>query len=480
MSRCEFDDGVELLRRSESTDLLVGAGLANEAAWRYRVFVPVDTPWRATLDQALARTPGSGQRASWRPPCRAQPLGPAPSPARVRRLVLAAARGAGRSGCSAPVPGPMVPGYATEVTDVLARALDHERNGRADLALEVLLTAQRHRPDPVVAARVMALRPSVALSRPTPEPVAFEPPRARALAPRPATCPNCLRPTSRWRRCGTGWPTPQLPARPRGSSRRTRPRPGGRHRPSHSPPSRRNRRRGTDSSGGEFAGWYSQFTPDPGRYRVGGRRNGCGLGLPMWTADSPEMFSPAGGAGRRHRGGGAGHRVPGRTPPALGQQVHPAPECCSPPTWAGTRTGPSWARRCAPSTSGWPLGHCRTTAPGMDIVPRRIDRVVETGSGDALFGWSVSTDVVREVAGDAGVVSPEFGPGDALLFDHLFLHSTCVEPDAARSGTRFAWRPGSSPRRPTPTARSRCCTGTRACRSPWTPCPRRSTPTWRC
>ena len=75
------------------------------------------------------------------------------------------------------------------------------------------------------------------------------------------------------------------------------------------------------------------------------------------------------------------------------------------------------------------LGHCGTTAPGMDIVPRRIDRVVETGSGDALFDWSVSTDVVREVAGDAGVVRPEFGPGDALLFDHLFLHSTCVEPD---------------------------------------------------
>ena len=75
------------------------------------------------------------------------------------------------------------------------------------------------------------------------------------------------------------------------------------------------------------------------------------------------------------------------------------------------------------------LAHCGTDAPGLDVVPRRIDRVVETGTGGAYFDWAVSDEVVAEVAGDTPVVRPEFGPGDALLFDHLFLHRTAVAPE---------------------------------------------------
>ncbi len=60
VSRCEFDEGVELLRRSDSTDLLVGAGLT-VVLRRYLIFVPVDAPWAARLDRALARVPAGGQ-----------------------------------------------------------------------------------------------------------------------------------------------------------------------------------------------------------------------------------------------------------------------------------------------------------------------------------------------------------------------------------------------------------------------------------
>jgi hypothetical protein len=68
-------------------------------------------------------------------------------------------------------------------------------------------------------------------------------------------------------------------------------------------------------------------------------------------------------------------------------------------------------------------------APGLDLVPRRLDGIVPTGTEGATFDWSVSQKVAEETAGEAGIVRPLFGPGDALLFDELCLHSTAAEPD---------------------------------------------------
>jgi hypothetical protein len=78
------------------------------------------------------------------------------------------------------------------------------------------------------------------------------------------------------------------------------------------------------------------------------------------------------------------------------------------------------------------LSHCGVDAPGLDIVPRRIDHVLETGTDGAIFDWSVSPNIVDDIAADAPVVRPEFGPGDALLFDQLFLHRTAVSPTMTR------------------------------------------------
>ena len=36
--------------------------------------------------------------------------------------------------------------------------------------------------------------------------------------------------------------------------------------------------------------------------------------------------------------------------------------------------------------------------------------------------------MAEEAAGDAGIVRPIFDPGDALLFDELFLHQTALGP----------------------------------------------------
>lgn len=74
------------------------------------------------------------------------------------------------------------------------------------------------------------------------------------------------------------------------------------------------------------------------------------------------------------------------------------------------------------------LTDCGVDAPGMDLVPKRFDHVVETGTGGAIFDWAVGPEVVERLSVDAPVVRPEFKAGDALLFDELFLHRTAIEP----------------------------------------------------
>jgi hypothetical protein len=74
------------------------------------------------------------------------------------------------------------------------------------------------------------------------------------------------------------------------------------------------------------------------------------------------------------------------------------------------------------------LSHCGDDAPGLDLVPQRMDHIVETGTHGAVFDWSVGPELVERVAWGAGVVRPIFEPGDGLLFDDYFLHQTGVSP----------------------------------------------------
>jgi hypothetical protein len=73
------------------------------------------------------------------------------------------------------------------------------------------------------------------------------------------------------------------------------------------------------------------------------------------------------------------------------------------------------------------LTHCGDTAPGLDVVGRRLDRIVETGTGGAFFSWSVGNTVAEQVA-SGSIVRPIFEPGDALIFDHFCLHRTAIDP----------------------------------------------------
>ena len=76
------------------------------------------------------------------------------------------------------------------------------------------------------------------------------------------------------------------------------------------------------------------------------------------------------------------------------------------------------------------LSRCGDVAPGLDIVPRRLDGVVQDRGEGAVLDYVLTQEKAEEVARDAGteIVRPIFEPGDALFFDELFLHQTASDP----------------------------------------------------
>jgi hypothetical protein len=82
------------------------------------------------------------------------------------------------------------------------------------------------------------------------------------------------------------------------------------------------------------------------------------------------------------------------------------------------------------------LSHCGVEAAGMDIVPRRIKRVLPTGIDGAVMDWTLSPVTVTRELDDPPVVRPVFAPGDVLLFDELMIHRTANEP--TMTATRYA------------------------------------------
>jgi len=78
------------------------------------------------------------------------------------------------------------------------------------------------------------------------------------------------------------------------------------------------------------------------------------------------------------------------------------------------------------------LTDCGVDAPGLDIVPRRLNGIVGTGSHGAEFDWSVGNEMAMKTAAGRAVVSPHFRAGDAIFFDQLLLHRTGVRPCMVR------------------------------------------------
>jgi hypothetical protein len=82
------------------------------------------------------------------------------------------------------------------------------------------------------------------------------------------------------------------------------------------------------------------------------------------------------------------------------------------------------------------LSRCGDVAPGLDVVPRRLDGLVQTQTEEAMLEIQASQAKVEEAAGPAGIIRPIFEPGDALFFDELFMHQTASDP--SMPNPRFA------------------------------------------
>ena len=170
-------------------------------------------------------------------------------------------------------------------------------------------------------------------------------------------------------------------------------------------------------------GYFEEFVPDP-PYAILERRwvsDGGGI----WAADSPKFMFDMVDAFERV---GLQDLVEGY----LGERPAFSVNKCTlrrvPPD-AGT----AWHQDGAflgdvKALNVWmSLSRCGDVAPGLDIVPKRIEEILPTGTDDALFPWSISDKVAEEAAGDTPILRPIFNPGDVILFDDVFLHRTGVD-----------------------------------------------------
>jgi hypothetical protein len=73
------------------------------------------------------------------------------------------------------------------------------------------------------------------------------------------------------------------------------------------------------------------------------------------------------------------------------------------------------------------LTDCGQDAPGLDVVPRRLQHLLETDAGGVVIPEEVVAAELAATDGP-GVVRPEFSVGDTMFFDHWFLHRTASEP----------------------------------------------------
>jgi hypothetical protein len=81
------------------------------------------------------------------------------------------------------------------------------------------------------------------------------------------------------------------------------------------------------------------------------------------------------------------------------------------------------------------LSRCGDVAPGLDILPRRVEEVVI--DHDVMLDVELTRRKAEEAAGDTPILRPIFEPGDALFFDELFLHQTASDP-STMTDPRFA------------------------------------------
>jgi hypothetical protein len=176
--------------------------------------------------------------------------------------------------------------------------------------------------------------------------------------------------------------------------------------------------------------YYSEFTPTP-RFRKALSRDWIQGGGGLWLADSPHLLFEMLGAFER-AGLGAAIRGYLGEPPLMTVQKCTLRKV-DPDAGRGWHQDGAFMGDVRALNVWLSLSRCGDEAPGMDIVPRRLDGILSSGQEGADFNWSISEQVAQEAAGETGIVRPIFEPGDVLLFDDVFLHTTAAEPSMPKS-----------------------------------------------
>jgi hypothetical protein len=174
-------------------------------------------------------------------------------------------------------------------------------------------------------------------------------------------------------------------------------------------------------------GYYEEFLPEPGSGEPvvrGWIKQGGGLlaaDAPRLHFEMTQMFRDA--------------RLPEVVGGYLGEpaliSVHKTTLRKADPTVPGAWHQDGFFMGPVRSLNMWlSLSRCGDVAPGLDLVPRRLDHYLATATEEAVLDYTISQLKVDEAAAAVGtrVVRPIFEPGDALFFDELFLHQTGSDP----------------------------------------------------
>jgi hypothetical protein len=187
--------------------------------------------------------------------------------------------------------------------------------------------------------------------------------------------------------------------------------------------------------------WFQPFDP-PGS-NLGGLRRWVAGGHALWLADSPPMMFLV---QRALRECGATAAVEGY----LGERAVMSQQKTTlrrvPPDERAT----TWHQDGAFLDDGiravnlWiALTRCGggADAPGLEILPRRFDAILETGNAIAgpdrpasarAVPHAISDELAADTALAAPARCPSFQPGDALVFDEMLPHRTAVAPGLTR------------------------------------------------
>jgi hypothetical protein len=177
--------------------------------------------------------------------------------------------------------------------------------------------------------------------------------------------------------------------------------------------------------------WYAPFALGPGDGMTNGGRRFLTSSGGVWAADSPRALADFIAFLKTHDvirvieeylGERAylsvGKATLRRVPPTTGAGWH------QDGAFLGTeiRTVNCWLA----------LSDCGDDAPGLDLYPKRLNELVESGTRGAWDWWAVGDGMAEELARTTPIVSPRFKAGDALLFDQMFLHRTGARPGLTR------------------------------------------------